>query len=98
MARDRRRDALQTIFSFFVGLMVFAFHRRRSEHLYPVPKQEALDPGVELNNQQIRLNSKTGGPLTPAEQAESDCTGAGPTWSQKKMQAEMELWARNTFP
>jgi hypothetical protein len=97
MARDRQRDALQTIFSFFVGLMVLAFIGVGVNTFYPVPKQEALNSEMQkLQNQQMRLNSKTTGTLTPAEQAESDRIQTQIDAVNKKMQAEMEIWARNT--
>jgi hypothetical protein len=97
MARDRQRDALQTIFSFFVGLMVLAFIGVGVNTFYAVPKQEALNSEMQkLQNQQMRLNNKTGGALTPAEQAESDKIQTQIDAVNKKMQAEMEIWARNT--
>ena len=41
MARDRQRDALQTIFSFFVGLMVLAFIGVGVNTFYQSPEQDA---------------------------------------------------------
>jgi type VI protein secretion system component VasK len=97
MARDRQRDALQTIFSFFVGLMVLAFIAVGVNTFYETPKNDKANSQIQkLNNEQMRLGGQKGGPLTASEQAEYDRIQKQVDEINKKTQADTELWARNT--
>jgi hypothetical protein len=95
--RDRQRDALQTIFSFFVGLMVLAFIGVGVNTFYEFPEQTYSDAEQKLYRQQQNLNPK-GDPttLTPAQKAENDRIQAQIDALQKEREAARQIWARNT--
>lgn len=97
MAKERTGNALQIIFSFFLGLMVLALIGVGVNTFYPSP-QSKVDPAVQaLYRQQEQLSRKTGGArMTPAEQAESDAIQAKIDALNRKTEAAMKTWARNT--
>jgi hypothetical protein len=95
--RDRQRDALQTIFSFFVGLMVLAFIGVGVNTFYEFPEQKWSDQEQKLYREQQNVNSK-GDPstLTPAQKVENDRIQAQLDALQKEREAQRQIWARNT--
>ncbi len=97
MARDRQRDALQTIFSFFVGLMVLAFIGVGVNTFYESPQQAQSEKEQALFRQQEAINRK-GDPanLSPSDRAKYDALQTQIDALQKANQAAMETWARNT--
>jgi hypothetical protein len=56
--RDRQRDALQTIFSFFVGLMVLAFIGVGVNTFYEFPEQTYSDQEQKLFREQQNVNPR----------------------------------------
>lgn len=97
MARDRQRDALQTIFSFFVGLMVLALIGVGVNTFYAFPDQYYSDQQQKLFRQQQDINPKGDTTqLTPSQKAENDRIQSEIDALQKKQEAERQLWARNT--
>lgn len=97
MTRDRQRDALQTIFSFFVGLMVLAFIGVGVNTFYESPEQRFSDQEQKLFRQQQEINPKGDpGQLTASERAKYDELQKQIDDLQKERQRLMEVWARNT--
>jgi hypothetical protein len=95
--RDRQRDALQTIFSFFVGLMVLAFIGVGVNTFYEFPEQAWSDQEQKLYREQQNVNPKSDpATLTPAQKAENDRIQAKLDALQKKREADRQIWARNT--
>ena len=88
--------ALQVIFSFFLGLMVLAFIGIGVNTFYPSPTTKYEDELQKLFRQQEALNTKSGGQLTPAQQAESLRIQKQIDDINKKQEAERQIWARNT--
>ena len=98
MARDRQRDALQTIFSFFVGLMVLAFIGVGVITFYQSPDQRFSDREQKLFRQQQDVTGTKGDPsqLSPADRAKYNAIQDQIDALQKERQAAQEVWARNT--
>lgn len=98
MARDRQRDALQTIFSFFVGLMVLAFIGVGVNTFYQSPDQRFADREQKLFRQQSDLVGAKGDPgtLSTADRAKYNAIQDQIDALQKERQAAQEVWARNT--
>jgi len=98
MARDRQRDALQTIFSFFVGLMVLAFIGVGVNTFYESPQQRYSAEQEQLfrDQQAITGIKQDPGQLTGADKAKYEEIQKKIDALQKKTQAEMEVWSRNT--
>lgn len=98
MARDRQRDALQTIFSFFVGLMVLAFVGVGVNTFYESPQQRYSDQQEKLFREQQAITGSKGDPssLSTSDRAKYDAVQARIDVLQKKQQVEMEGWSRNT--
>jgi hypothetical protein len=95
--RDRQRDALQTIFSFFVGLMVLALIGVGVNTFYEFPEQAYSDQEQKLFREQQNVNPKGDTTtLTPSQKAENDRIQAELDAMQKKREAERQIWARNT--
>jgi hypothetical protein len=95
--RDRQRDALQTIFSFFVGLMVLAFIGVGVNTFYEFPEQTYADQEQKLFREQQNVNPKSDpSALTPAEKAQNDRIQSEIDALQKKREAARQVWARNT--
>lgn len=97
MAGERQRQALQTIFSFFLGLMVVAFIGVGVNTFYPSPAQQQEQELQQLYRQQENLNRATGGKtLTAEQQLEFDRIQDRIDELQQKQQLDMEVWSRNT--
>jgi uncharacterized protein HemX len=93
---DRQNAALQTIFSFFLGLMVVAFIGVGVNTFYPQPTelfQKELQP---LNNELNALYGKGVPTPTPADQVRINELQKQIDAINAKQQAAMEGWARNT--
>jgi hypothetical protein len=98
MARDRQRDALQTIFSFFVGLMVLAFIGVGVNTFYEFPEQSYSDQEQKLYREQQAIAGSKGDPsvLSTSEKARYDAVQVRIDAFQKKREADRQIWARNT--
>lgn len=98
MTQERQRYALQTIFSFFLGLMVAAFVGVGVNTFYPSP-QQTYDAEIQrLNRDQedIERTRSTGATLTPENEAKLAKVSARQRVLQDRVQARMKVWARNT--
>jgi hypothetical protein len=97
-APDRQHDALQTIFSFFLGLMVVAFIGVGVNTFYPQPQdrfQKELQPlQNEMNT--VYQYGKPDGSQTPTQTARIAELQKQIDEINLKQQAEMENWGRNT--
>lgn len=95
--KERQQYALQTIFSFFLGLMVLAFIGIGVNTFYPQPEHVENPEIMELQREQDKIYQKSDtGDLSDADQARVDEI-------QKQMERlweddalPMELWQRNT--
>ena len=98
MARDKQRDALQTIFSFFLGLMVLAFIGVGVNTYYQSPAEKDAPRMQKLSREQVALEQKTppNGVRSASDQATLDRLQAEQNAQQDRQQAKMEVWARNT--
>jgi hypothetical protein len=97
IATDRQHYALQTIFSFFLGLMVLAFVGVGVNTFYPSPAEKYTKRMQETSRRQESLNSKAApGSFTPEEQAQLDSLRAEQDALNEKHQAELKDWARVT--
>ena len=98
MARDKQRDALQTIFSFFLGLMVLAFIGVGVNAFYQSPAEKDAPQMQKLSRQQQAIDSRPtkNGERSASDQARLDELIAQQNALQDKQQAQMEVWARNT--
>lgn len=94
---DRQHYTLQTIFSFFLGLMVVALIGVGVYTFYPSPGdaiQKKLQP---LYDQQNPLNSKDGGVVaTGTVAAEQEAIQKQINDLNSQIQKAMEPWSRNT--
>jgi len=96
MARDRQNYALQTIFSFFLGLMVLAFIVVGVITFYPSPNQDRDVKMEQLNRQQQAIYSANDGKTLSAEdQAQVDDIQKQIDAIILANEAEYEIWARN---
>ncbi len=96
MARDRQNYALQTIFSFFLGLMVLAFIVVGVITFYPSPDQERQVKTQQLYREQEAIYRANGDKtLSAAEQAEVDDIQKRIEAAERVNQAQQEIWARN---
>jgi len=94
---DRQHDTLQTIFSFFLGLMVLAFIGVGVNTFYPSPAETHQKQMQELQRQRDELNLRTEGrSLDTAKQAEMDRLIAEQNALQRTIEAEEKGWARVT--
>ncbi len=96
MARDRQNYALQTIFSFFLGLMVLAFIGIGVNTFYPQPQERYQEQLNELYRSQEPKNRLPYEELTAAERKEFDAVQEEINVIQDKIQEEQKIWARNT--
>ncbi len=97
MAVDRQNYALQTIFSFFLGLMVLAFVGVGVNTFYPQPVETNSKAQMAISRQMEALNGKTANrSLTATEQAELARLQDQQNALQDKTDAQMKGWARNT--
>ncbi|MFA5844795.1 MAG: hypothetical protein WC971_08205 [Coriobacteriia bacterium] len=99
MAQERQRYALQTIFSFFLGIMVTAFIGVGVNTFYPAPDQTYQEELQNLNRKQEdidALRSGKEGTLTPAEQKQLQQIRDDIRKVEDKRNAQQKVWARNT--
>jgi Flp pilus assembly protein TadB len=97
MAADRQHYALQTIFSFFLGLMVLAFVGVGVNTFYPQPAETSQKAQQDISRKMEALNGKTANrSLTATEQAELARLQDQQNALQDKTDAAMKTWARNT--
>lgn len=92
---ERQHYALQTIFSFFLGLMVLAFIGIGVNTFYPNPADRYEKQLQPLYDQQNVMNAG-GKTLTPAEQAQATELQKQVNDLQAKQQAEQQSWSLNT--
>jgi uncharacterized protein HemX len=96
-ATDRQHYALQTIFSFFLGLMVLAFVGVGVNTFYPQPSETNQKAQQAISRQMEALNVKTSNrSLNATEQAQMTRLQDQQNALQDKTDAEMKQWARNT--
>jgi uncharacterized membrane protein (DUF106 family) len=97
MPVDRQHYALQTIFSFFLGLMVLAFVGVGVNTFYPQPAETNQKSMQDISRKMESLNGKTANrSLTATEQAELARLQDQQNALQDKTDAAMKTWARNT--
>ncbi|NTU70599.1 MAG: hypothetical protein HGB10_02060 [Coriobacteriia bacterium] len=96
---DRQHYALQTIFSFFLGLMVVAFIGVGVNTFYPSPTETYQQEQQELSRQMEALNFKqptNGSSVDATVQAQIAALQVKQNALQDKVDALMKGWARNT--
>jgi hypothetical protein len=94
---DRQHYALQTIFSFFLGLMVLAFIGVGVNTFYPSPAEKYTKKTRDISQKQEALNRKAApGSFSPTEQARLDSLTAAQNEIFDRQQAEVKDWARIT--
>jgi hypothetical protein len=94
----RQRYALQTIFSFFLGLMVAALVGVGVNTFYKSPEATYQKRMTAISRQLEDFNTKRSGTatLTPAESARLDALNAEQRSLQDRQDGELKVWARNT--
>jgi lipopolysaccharide export LptBFGC system permease protein LptF len=96
-AIERQNNALQTIFSFFLGLMVVAFIGVGVNTFLPSPAEKYTKQIREMSQRQEVLSRQgTPGNYTAAQQAQLDSLTAAQGDQRDKQQAELKDWARIT--
>jgi len=96
-APDRTRNALQIIFSFFLGLMVTAFIGVGVYTFYPAPETRYQDELQTLFRQQEDIqNFKDPSSLTPADRVKLREIQDKIRRLEDAQQAAREVWGRNT--
>jgi hypothetical protein len=96
-ASERQHYALQTIFSFFLGLMVVAFIGVGVNTFYPSPTDTHQKEQQVLSRQMEALSVKGGGSSVDATtQAQIAALQVKQNALQDVIDAEMKGWARNT--
>ena len=94
---DRQHYALQTIFSFFLGLMVLAFIGVGVNTFYQSPADRVQSQQQQIQSEMDSLNVKTNGrSLDATQQAQMDRLVAKQNTLQRSIEGEMKDWARNT--
>jgi hypothetical protein len=94
---DRQHYALQTIFSFFLGLMVLAFVGVGVNTFYPQPAETNQKQQQAISRKIEALGVKTSNrSLNATEQAEMTRLQDEQNALQDKTDAQMKQWARNT--
>jgi uncharacterized protein HemX len=94
---DRQRNALQTIFSFFLGLMVTAFIGVGVYTFYPPPEERFQDELQTLYRQQEDIQGfKDQAQLTAAERARLTEITEKIRKIEDQQAASREVWGRNT--
>ncbi len=96
--KDRQQYALQTIFSFFLGLMVLAFIGIGVNTFYPQPKWERNPELERLHRQQDQIwnRDKEGKGLSAADEAELEAIQEQITEIEEAEQDRSETWTRMT--
>jgi len=96
MARDRQNYALQTIFSFFLGLMVLAFIVVGVITFYPSPNQDRQVKVEQLYREQEAIyQANDGKTLSAEDQDRVDEIQKQIDAANRVNEAQQELWARN---
>lgn len=96
-APDRQHYALQTIFSFFLGLMVLAFIGVGVNTFYPSPASQHEQEQRELSRQIDAINTKNQNKsLDATTQAQVQKLQDQQNALQDTIDAETKIWARNT--
>lgn len=94
---DRQRTALQTIFSFFLGLMVTAFIGVGVYTFYPPADEQYSDELNTLYEQRAAVSGdKSESELTAVERARARQLDARIDKLENQQKAEREVWGRNT--
>jgi len=94
---ERQHYALQTIFSFFLGLIVLAFIGVGVNTFYPSPSEIHKEQRQDLQRQRDELSVQANGrKLETAQQAEMDRLIAEQNALQRTIEAEEKGWARVT--
>jgi hypothetical protein len=94
---DRQPTALQTIFSFFLGLMVVAFVGVGVNTFFPGPSEKFSQARQQLSRQQESVSRKAApGSYSPREQAQLDSLAEEQSKTGQREQAELKDWARST--
>ncbi len=95
---ERQHYALQTIFSFFLGLMVLAFIGVGVNTFYPSPAEQHQKEQQAISRKMEALNIRTGkdGSLDATQQAAMEKLQKEQNALQDTIDAEMKIWARNT--
>ncbi len=94
---DKQRSALQTIFSFFLGLMVTAFIGVGVYTFYPPPEEALQDELQTLYRQQEDIQGfKDQTQLTPAERTKLREIQDQIREVEDKQNEGREVWGRNT--
>lgn len=97
-SEDRTRGALQTIFSFFLGLMVLAFIAVAVNTFYQSPSDRHQKEMQSIDQRLAQLEGKQpgGSGLSSSDQAELTKLRAQQMDLQNRVQSEMESWSLNT--
>jgi len=95
---ERQHYALQTIFSFFLGLMVLAVVGVGVNTFYPSPVQTYQEQMTKIQRQMEMLNVKspTGTPTDAGDRAKLARLQAQQNVLQEKIDKLMKEWQRNT--
>lgn len=94
---ERQHYALQTIFSFFLGLMVLAFVGVGVNTFYPSPQASHSEEQQQLSRQMESINLRANGKsLDATDQALMTELQAKQNSLQDRIDAEMKVWARYT--
>lgn len=97
MAKERSNNALQVIFSFFLGLMVTAFVGVGVYTFYPPPEERLGDQLQELYRQQEDIQGfKEQSQVTDADRAKLRTIQLQIRELEDEQQASREVWGRNT--
>lgn len=95
-SQQQPNSALQTIFSFFLGLMVLAFIGIGVNTFYPAPYQRYQEELQKLYREQEQFNMKNPDLLDEDEKAESERIQTRINELQDQQTAQEKPWARNT--
>jgi hypothetical protein len=95
---DRQHYALQTIFSFFLGLMVLAFVGVGVNTFYPSPTETYQKQQTDLQRQMDALSIKNPGAASTDATAQAQIAALQKQQNalQDKVDAQQKGWARNT--
>jgi len=94
---ERQHYALQTIFSFFLGLMVLAFIGVGVNTFYPSPAEKHQQEQQQISREMESLNLKVNGKsLDATQQAQMTELQNKQNALQDVIQLEQKGWARNT--
>jgi Flp pilus assembly protein TadB len=93
---DKQKQALQTIFSFFLGLMVLALIGIAVYTVYPNPQQQTQTKTDKLYRELSAYDTKTPSELSAEDKAKREAIQKQIDDLQKEQQLTQEAWARNT--